>query len=195
LKPDRFTVLIVGGSRGAHSLNEKVVEGIIRLHQAGKPVQVIHLTGLADEFGIRRKYQQDGVAHAVFGFLHNMAEAYRRASLAICRSGSSTCAELCRFGIPALLVPYPFATSQHQLANARAMASTGAADVRVELELTAEKLADYIAAAMVEPGRLEGIRQAARARDKGDAAEALADLVEQVGSREEERENIRRDRG
>jgi undecaprenyldiphospho-muramoylpentapeptide beta-N-acetylglucosaminyltransferase len=181
LSPDKFTVLVMGGSGGAHSLNEKAAQAIILLHQAGKPLQVIHLTGLADEQAVRQRYAQAGVPHLVFGFCHDMPEVYRRASLAICRSGAATCTELCRYGVAALLVPYPFATHQHQLANARALIATGAAELRVEAELTPEWLADYIAGAMADPARLDRIRQAALQRRGRDAAEALADLVEEVG--------------
>ncbi len=181
LNPQRFTLLVMGGSGGAHSLNEKATGAVIRLHRAGQALQVIHLTGLADEEAVRRRYEEAGVVHAVFGFSHAMPEIYRRASLAVCRAGSSTCAELCRYGVAALLVPYPFATGQHQLANARALAAAGAAEVREEAELTADGLADYVAGAMAAPERLERLRRAARARERGDAAEALADLVERVG--------------
>ncbi len=181
LQPQKFTLLVMGGSGGARSLNEKAAAAIIRLHRAGKILQVIHLTGPADELGVRGQYERAGVAHAVFGFFYDMPEIYRRTSLAICRSGASTCAELCRYGVAALLVPYPFATRQHQLANARVLASAGAADVRAESELTAEGLAEYIAGALDDPDRLTRLRQAARRREPGDAAEALAELVERVG--------------
>ncbi len=176
-----FTVLVMGGSRGAHLLNERAVAAIIRLRQQGQSVQVIHLTGRADERAVRKQYEQAGVAHAVFGFLHDMTRAYQRASLAVCRSGASTCAELSGHGIPALLVPYPFATRQHQGANARAVADAGAADVRLESELSVEWLTDYLAARMADADGLERMKQAARRRQRGDAAEALADLVEQIG--------------
>ncbi len=181
LQPQIFTLLVMGGSGGAHSLNGMASAAIIRLHRAGKILQVIQLTGPVDEPVVRGQYEQAGVAHAVFGFFHDMPEVYRRASLAICRSGASTCAELCRYGVAALLVPYPFATHQHQLANARALASSGAAEMRMESELTVQGLAEYIGGAMAEPERLESVRQAARRREQGDAAEALAELVERVG--------------
>ncbi|MBU4199523.1 MAG: UDP-N-acetylglucosamine--N-acetylmuramyl-(pentapeptide) pyrophosphoryl-undecaprenol N-acetylglucosamine transferase [Verrucomicrobia bacterium] len=181
LKPDRFTVLVMGGSRGAHHLNELASAAVICMHQKGMPVQVIHLTGLTDEPVIRKQYEQAGVSHVVFGFLHDMAQAYRRAALAVCRSGASSCAELACYGIPALLVPYPRATHQHQLANARAVETAGAADIRIESELSVEWLADYLAAQMADPVRLERLKQVACRRHGSDAAEALADLVEQVG--------------
>ena len=117
-----------GLDRGAHALNEIASQAVIRLHQQGHRLQVVHLTGLADEASVRAAYAQAGVPHAVFGFLQTMEMAYRRASLAVCRSGASTCMELSAYGVPALLVPYPHAIHNHQMANARVLESAGAAD-------------------------------------------------------------------
>lgn len=181
LAPDRFTLLIMGGSRGAHCLNELGAEAVIRLHRDKHAIQVIHLAGRADEALVRARYAQAGVPHAVFAFTADMETVYRRANMAVCRAGASTCAELCRAGLPALLVPYPFAARRHQSANARALAAAGAADAREESGLSAEWLANYLAAALANPERLENMRRAARARHGGNAAAALADLVEQVG--------------
>lgn len=181
LVPDRFTLLVMGGSHGAHRLNEVVSRVILRLHGEGKPLQVIHLTGRADEASIRQVYRQSGVPHAVFGFLHDMSRAYRMAALAICRSGSSTCAELSVYGVPALLVPYPFAIHQHQAANADALSLAGAADICDEQILTVDWLTGYVAGLMRDPVRLAHMRAAALRRVTNDPASALADLVEEVG--------------
>lgn len=181
LIPGRFTLLIMGGSRGAHRLNEIVSRTVIRLHGAGDAIQVIHLTGQSDEEAVRQAYQKNGVPHAVFGFLHDMARAYRPATLAICRSGASTCAELAYYGVPALLVPYPFAIHQHQTANADALASSGSADICDEQILTVEWLASYVAGLMRDPARLAHMRAAALRRVTRDPAAMLADLVEAIG--------------
>lgn len=182
LVPGRFTILVMGGSRGARRLNELVSQAILRLHREGHALQVIHLTGLADEHTIRQVYQGGGVPQAVFGFLQDMPRAYQWASLAICRSGASTCAELSVYGVPALLVPYPFAIHRHQTANADALAAAGAADLCDEQLLTVDFLTDYLIGLMRDPARLARMREAARRRVTNIPAAALADLVEQVGS-------------
>jgi len=174
----RFTMLIMGGSRGAHTLNIMASAAVTRLHKQGRKVQVIHLTGSADESRIRTDYEQAGVPHIVFGFLNDMAEAYQRTTLAVCRSGASTCAELSRYEVPALLVPYPFATHQHQLANARALEKSGSAHVRQESELSVDWIADYVSSHTADSTRLESMKKAAKIRNTGDAASLLADLVE-----------------
>ena len=195
LVPCKFTLLIMGGSRGAHRLNEVVSQAILRLHREGNSLQVIHLAGPADEESIRQLYQGAGVPHAVFGFLHDMPRAYQMASLAICRSGASTCAELSFYGVPALLVPYPFAIHQHQAANADALSSAGAADICDEQILTVEWLAGYVAGIpavagtpavaglMRDTARLARMRAAALRRVTNNPASALADLVEQEARR------------
>ena len=182
LAPTIFTLLVMGGSRGAHRLNEVVSQAILRLHREGNPLQVIHLAGPTDEASIRQVYQQAGVLHAVFGFLHDMPQAYRMASLAICRSGASTCAELSCYGVPALLVPYPFAIHQHQAANADALSSAGAADICDEQILTVDWLVGYVVGLMHDPARLALMRASALRRVTNNPAAALADLVEEIAS-------------
>jgi UDP-N-acetylglucosamine--N-acetylmuramyl-(pentapeptide) pyrophosphoryl-undecaprenol N-acetylglucosamine transferase len=177
---DVFTVLVTGGSRGAHRLNEIASEAVARVHAAGHRIGVIHLTGAADETAVRQAYEQAGVPQEVFPFSGDMASLYRRADLAVCRAGAATCAELAVFALPALLVPYPFAAYDHQTANARALEKNGAADVVPEQDLTAEWLADYLVSVMRNPGRLARQRTAASRRAAPSGAEALADLVEKV---------------
>lgn len=177
LKPDVFTVLVMGGSRGARSLNEIAARAILNLHESGNAVQVIHLTGTDDEAHIRKTYLDAGVKHLVFAFLHNIDQAFQRASLALCRAGASTCAEIVKFGVPALLIPYPHAASNHQMANARALENAGAADVIEENKCRPGWLAGYIGAGIKDMARLQKMRQAAMNRTDKDAAVALAELV------------------
>lgn len=181
LKPGVFTILAMGGSRGAHALNEVVTEAVGALHAAGQAVQIIHLTGIDDEHSVRKKYCVGGVPHLVFAFLHDMTQAYQRASLAICRAGGSTCAEIAQYGLPALMIPYPHAASNHQLANAQAMKNAGAAGVIEEKELTAEWLTAYICALMTDNDQLQRMKTAALKRADKDAAGALADIVLETG--------------
>ncbi len=176
----RFTVLVSGGSRGAHGLNTRVTDALGRLRARHGALHVVHLTGPADREPVRAAYAAHALSCEVYGFRQDMASLYRRADLAVCRAGASTCAELLAFGVPSLLVPYPFATRNHQLANARAMEKVGAAHVVEERDLECDWLAEYITGALVSPARLHRMRQAALQRARTDAAAALADLVEKV---------------
>lgn len=178
--PDQgvFTLLVMGGSHGAHRLNEAVSEAVTTLAARGQRVAVIHLTGEADRDTIKTRYAQAGVTAEVHAFTTDMGPLYARAHLAVCRAGASTCAELCLFGVPALLVPYPHAANDHQTANARALEKAGAVDVVPESDLRVSWLADYLLASIQKRDRLDRMRVALKARAKPEGAERLADLVE-----------------
>ncbi len=178
---ERFTILVMGGSRGAHRLNDIASAAVVRVHAGGHRVKVIHLTGVADEAAIRKVYEAAGVAHEVHGFAQDMGSIYAITDLAICRSGAATCAELSVFAVPSLLVPYPFAAGDHQMFNAKALEKIGAADVVPERDLSVAWLGDYIVNCLRDPGRLAKRSAAVRSRAAHSAAEALADLVAKVG--------------
>jgi UDP-N-acetylglucosamine--N-acetylmuramyl-(pentapeptide) pyrophosphoryl-undecaprenol N-acetylglucosamine transferase len=180
LDRDLFTVLVMGGSRGSRALNEAASTAIGRAYASGNRIQVIHLAGWNDETMVRSRYAELGVPHQVHGFVQNMAAIYAHTDLVICRAGAATCAEITAFGVPALLVPYPYAAHNHQLANARALEKAGAADVVEEKDLGVDWLEEYIAGSMTTPGRLARMSAASRKRAARHGAEALADVVEQA---------------
>jgi len=180
--PAPFTLLVMGGSRGAHRLNEIMVAAVRRLGARAANLRVFHLTGSADEAAVREAYDRLGVNHQTRAFTLDMADLYSAADLAICRAGAATCAELALFGTPALLVPYPYAARNHQLANARAFARHNGAHLIEERDLDSGWLADYIAGMARAPERLARMRAAMRRLARADAAERLADLVESAAN-------------
>jgi UDP-N-acetylglucosamine--N-acetylmuramyl-(pentapeptide) pyrophosphoryl-undecaprenol N-acetylglucosamine transferase len=167
----------MGGSRGAHALNEIGARALVHVHANSTRFQVTHLTGVSDVDAVREKYQQAGVDGEVHMFVHDMAKIYSACDFVISRAGAATCAELLAFGVPSLLIPYPSAVRDHQSANARAMERMGAAQVIAERELTEDWLADYVADIIAKRASLEKMRAAALAQANLDAADALADLV------------------
>jgi UDP-N-acetylglucosamine--N-acetylmuramyl-(pentapeptide) pyrophosphoryl-undecaprenol N-acetylglucosamine transferase len=173
-----FDVLVMGGSQGAHRLNEIVPLALCQLHAKGLKVRVTHLTGRNDEAAVQSAYEQAGIPHQVCDFLENINEAYGSADLAITRAGAATCAELAAFRLPALLVPLPSARRDHQTANARAMAEGGGVDLVPEKDLTVEWLAGYVENCMRDPEKLDRMKAVLQNRVIADAAERLADLVE-----------------
>jgi UDP-N-acetylglucosamine--N-acetylmuramyl-(pentapeptide) pyrophosphoryl-undecaprenol N-acetylglucosamine transferase len=173
-----FHLLVMGGSLGAHAINEMVSEAVCALKNPA--VSVTHLTGVADEKSVAERYRAAGVKAEVYAFTHDMVSLYEKAALAICRSGASTCAELGVFSLPALLIPYPHAASDHQTANARALEKFGAADVIQQNAMTVEWLKGYLAAQIDEPSRLEKMRARSAARNVPlNAAAILAGVVEE----------------
>ena len=176
ISKDGFSLLVMGGSAGAHAINDMVSEAVSSLTQY--EIRITHLSGEADEKTVSDRYEKAGTNATVHAFTQEMAALYETADLAICRAGASTCAELGVFGLPALLIPYPHAASDHQTANARALEKLGAADLIQEADCTVEWLADYIRAQIEDPARLEKMRVHAVREDSLNAAEKLAELVE-----------------
>jgi UDP-N-acetylglucosamine--N-acetylmuramyl-(pentapeptide) pyrophosphoryl-undecaprenol N-acetylglucosamine transferase len=140
LEPGRFTVFVMGGSGGAHAINVAMSEAARQLKDV-KQLQVLHQTGEKDAADVTKGYRDAGVTAVVLPYIHDMAGAYAVADLVVSRSGATTVAELAVCGKRAVLIPFPFAADNHQEFNARTLAAGGRADVIVQKELTAEKLA------------------------------------------------------
>jgi UDP-N-acetylglucosamine--N-acetylmuramyl-(pentapeptide) pyrophosphoryl-undecaprenol N-acetylglucosamine transferase len=157
------TLLVLGGSQGAHRLNQLVVEGLVAL-QGDLPTgfRVIHQTGSLDEEQVRRQYQQAGIVAEVSGFFDDMATIYRQADLLVSRAGATSLAELCVLGKPAILLPYPYAADNHQEFNARLVAERGGALVYREAELSGTELAGRIVELLNDRARLKEMGERAR---------------------------------
>lgn len=174
-----FTVLVTGGSQGAHAVNELASAALASLaaKRAIPGFRIIHQTGAADEAAVRERYRKAGADAQVFSFFNQMGGAMKVADYAIARAGAATCAELCLFGLPALLVPLPIAVRDHQYLNAKHLAEAGAAEVVRQEALDAAGLEARLLALASDRLRLDGMRAAARSLAAPDAAERLADLV------------------
>jgi UDP-N-acetylglucosamine--N-acetylmuramyl-(pentapeptide) pyrophosphoryl-undecaprenol N-acetylglucosamine transferase len=175
LEEGRFNMLVVGGSQGSHNLNIACPAALQGLR--GKDnLQVIHISGGSDPAFLKDVYGRSGIKHRVFDFLRQMQYAYSVADLAVCRAGATTIAELQRFALPAILVPYPFAYA-HQVDNAMVLRDCGAALIIREEELCAEKMRAALEGLMADPGKLEAMRGSYAAKDGPDACELLAEEV------------------
>ena len=137
------TVLVSGGSLGAVAVNDLASRALIALARA-RPLAIVHQTGTADQERIAARYREAGIEADVRAFIKDMAAAYQRADLIVCRAGATTVAELAIAGKPAIFIPYPFAADNHQELNAREMAAAGAARMLRQAGLTADTLAAAI---------------------------------------------------
>ncbi len=144
-KSDRITILVLGGSQGAHRINELMVEvaSFASVFQKGG-VKVIHQTGSRDEEMVKEGYKGAGVEAVVSDFFYDMAALYKKADLVVSRAGATTLAELAVMGLPALLIPFPFAADDHQRLNAEFYARGGGAKVILEQDVNGQKLAQTI---------------------------------------------------
>jgi len=178
---DPLRILVMGGSRGAQALNEVVPKAIKAASDKGVTFEVEHIAGLQNSDAVEDIYKQAGIKANIHHFVQDMENIYLNVDLAICRSGAATCAELAVFGLPALLIPYPFAVRNHQMGNARALQDSAAADVVAQGDLTASWLRDYLVSVSEKPDRLEHMVAAMKKRAQINASGRLADLLEKVG--------------
>jgi len=174
-------ILVVGGSRGAHALNETVPKAIADAAEKGLGLEVEHIAGHRDREAVEAVYSSLGANAHVHEFVQDMEGKYLATDLAICRSGAATCAELAAFGVPALMVPYPHAVRDHQMSNARILQDVGAADVIAQEDLSSSWLRDYLINVSQKPARLERMSVSMKKRSQPNAAARLADLLEKVG--------------
>ncbi len=180
LKHGMFTVLVFGGSGGAHTINKGMTDALAVLAGLEGSMQFIHQTGEKDLKMVEDAYAGTGFTAKVSPFIYDMAGAYACADLVVCRSGALTLAELTALGKPALLVPYPFAANNHQVANARSLEKSGAAKVIVDGEATGERLASEIKGLMDDNDALAVMSGRCLALGKPGAASAVLQLVKSL---------------
>jgi UDP-N-acetylglucosamine--N-acetylmuramyl-(pentapeptide) pyrophosphoryl-undecaprenol N-acetylglucosamine transferase len=180
--PAPFTVLVTGGSQGAHHLNMEVIRALPRLEEVRDRLRFMHLTGGADEPLVAAGYRDAGFAAEVAAFSTAMANMMGRAHLVVSRAGASTLAEIAALGRAALLVPYPFAANNHQEYNARFLMEAGAAWMILNKDFTAELFAAKIREMLDHPEKLPEMESASRQLARPDAAkEIVQGCLELVG--------------
>lgn len=172
-------LFVFGGSQGARAINEAFMKLAPRLNELG--VTLRHQTGTADEARVKEAYAAAGYTSAnVSAFIDDMASEYRNADLIVCRAGATSLAELTVCGRPSILVPFPGATDDHQTANAKALATTGAAEHIAQGPELAELLAKSISELSQNESKLIAMATAAREVGRPLAASAIADTLEGV---------------
>ena len=157
LEPNRTAVLVMGGSQGASGINDLVLRALPILGRELPDVQYLHLTGADDFERVRSAYSAQGLRAVVRPFLSEMEIALSGATVAISRAGASSLAELAAMRVPAILVPYPSATDNHQYFNARALVDVGAAALLEQKSATAERLASLVSHLLRDEQARQGI--------------------------------------
>jgi len=184
------TLLVFGGSQGAHAINEAMIRCLPVLQQEAPGIHIIHQTGERDYNDALAAYKHLSESAAsftfeVFKFIEDMPAAFARADLVVCRSGASTVAEIAAAGMPAVFVPFPRAADDHQRVNAEALERAGAAVVVEESKLEGVWLAETIAALLQDSSRLQKMSAAARGMAHPDAARDIAAMAARVAGMEE----------
>jgi len=143
-KEDKFTILIFGGSQGAHAINMAVTDALPHLHEIQNELKIIHQTGEKDLIEVSQQYKNYAMDAHVVPFIMNMAEQYNASDLLICRAGATSIAEITACGKAAILIPFPFAVNDHQTKNAEVLAHSKAAMLIHEKNLSGQVLAEII---------------------------------------------------
>jgi UDP-N-acetylglucosamine--N-acetylmuramyl-(pentapeptide) pyrophosphoryl-undecaprenol N-acetylglucosamine transferase len=177
-------VLVFGGSQGAHAINVAMVEAAAQL-AAGRPhLRLVHQTGERDVEMVRAAYRAAGLQAVVEPFLYDMGRQLGQADVVVCRAGATTLAEMTAAGKPAILVPLPTATDDHQRKNAEALAEQGAAEVLLQRDMTGDALASRLLALAADRDRRARMATAARRLARPDAAQVIVDrALELAGAR------------
>jgi len=171
------TLLVFGGSQGAHALNQAMPEAIKRVLRQIPGLHVIHQTGERDYNEVQAAYERAGASAEVSAFIDNMPQAFAGAGLLVCRSGASTVAEVAAAGKPAIFIPFPRAADDHQRRNAEAFATAGAAILMAESDMSPEKLAGVVIELLGNPARLQEMSEKAKALSHKDAAGQVAQMT------------------
>jgi len=182
LDPSLPTLLVFGGSLGAKNLNHKILDLWGELLKRTSSFQVLHVTGQASFKETKAAYEKLTLRSVVLPYCNNMASAYAAADWVICRAGASTVAELAASRRPSTLIPYPFATNNHQQFNAQVLKDAGVADVISERELDLTFLAARLEKIINDPKerskRIESFDELTHfSRRNSQAAKALADFI------------------
>jgi len=178
-QPDRPVVLVMGGSQGASGINNLVLAALPLLTKQLPELQWLHLTGANDFERVRQAHAAQGSVHhaVVLPFSPRMDLALNAATVAVSRAGASSLAELAALRVPALVVPYPAATDNHQWHNARAFEATGAAVLLEQKTATADRFATQITQLLQDPVRRAQMVSALAGWHKPEAAGQIADEI------------------
>lgn len=182
-KHPKFKLLVFGGSQGAHALNTTMIKALPHLGDLKDQLAITHQTGKKDVEEVKKGYEGSGFEVEVLEFIADMSGAYAGADLVVCRAGATTLAELTVCKKPAILIPFPFATDNHQELNARSLADSGAAVMIVERELTPEKLAGVIRELYADRDKLARMEKAAGLLGRPEAAKEITDVCVELVER------------
>jgi UDP-N-acetylglucosamine--N-acetylmuramyl-(pentapeptide) pyrophosphoryl-undecaprenol N-acetylglucosamine transferase len=178
LNPNLPIVLIMGGSQGAHGINQLILKSLPLWHNNREEVQFIHLAGQADANIAEINFRRQRLTAVVQAFSTEMEHFYSLADVVISRSGAASLTELSHYGLPSVLIPYPAAADDHQTFNARIFEQAGAARIMVESKTTPEMLQQAVAELLADKKALQIMAGAARGLAGDDAAKRVAEEIE-----------------
>lgn len=176
LRPGVTTMLVMGGSQGASGINQALIRSMPFLRDL--PLQIVHLSGTRDERLVADNYRRENVPAFVAAFHHHMEQVYSAADFAIARAGAATLAELAMFALPCVLVPFPYATDDHQTRNAAIFVRAAAAILVKESQITDDFLAHKIRELIGDEQKLRRMSENCARLARQDAANRVVATME-----------------
>lgn len=173
LRKDKITLLVTGGSQGATSINMAFMDALALMENTER-LHIIHQTGINDESLIGQKYLDLNIKATVKAFFHNMPQIQKTADLAVTRAGAGIISELCVHGLPAILIPFPYAADDHQTFNAQALETEGAAIMIKDGDLTGKTLKAAIDSLISDKKKLKQMSKKLKDLARPDAAKTIA---------------------
>ncbi len=177
---DLVHLLITGGSQGSRAINEAVIGALPLLAGESARLSMMHQTGEHDYEKVRAAYEGSGIKAEVKVFIEDMVIEFARADLVICRAGATTVAELAAAGRPAIMIPFPFATDDHQRKNAEAVEHAGAGRMILQAELSSERLAKELLWLIHDPQQLKRMAESSKTLGHPVAAARVVDLAMRI---------------
>jgi UDP-N-acetylglucosamine--N-acetylmuramyl-(pentapeptide) pyrophosphoryl-undecaprenol N-acetylglucosamine transferase len=169
------TLLVFGGSQGARAVNRAVLAALSHLEGLRGKLTIIHQTGERDCPSVSEAYRAAGVSAEVLPFIMDMAGAFARADVIVCRAGATSIAEITASGKASILIPYPHAVADHQTKNAEILAKAGAALLIPEQDLDGRRLAEAVLSLCLQPEKMRTMEKNARGLGHPRAAAVLVD--------------------
>lgn len=182
LHPERKTIFVMGGSQGAHAINEAIVAALPHLVEYADQIQIVHQTGALEVEKVQDAYDrtlalQEGFLYCAKPFFETVEEIYSIADVMVCRAGGMTIAEVTACGIPAIFIPLPSQTGNNQVLNAQTVAEEGAAIVLEQGTFTAEALVKHLTNMILDKNTYERMVTASRSLGKPDAGDDIAKSI------------------
>jgi UDP-N-acetylglucosamine--N-acetylmuramyl-(pentapeptide) pyrophosphoryl-undecaprenol N-acetylglucosamine transferase len=176
LRADLTTLLVMGGSQGASGINQAIIKSLPSLHQV--PLQIIHLSGTREERLVADNYRRENIPAYVSAFHHQMEEVYSASDFTVARSGAASLAEFAFFGLPGILIPFPYASDDHQSRNAQIFVRANAAILLKESDLSGDLLARNIKELVADVRKIQRMSENCSRLAPKDAAGRVAATME-----------------
>jgi UDP-N-acetylglucosamine--N-acetylmuramyl-(pentapeptide) pyrophosphoryl-undecaprenol N-acetylglucosamine transferase len=177
LDKNKFTISAFGASQGAKSINMAMIDALPYLSELSSEIQIVHQTGEKDIQTVKEAYSKYPITAIIQPFFFNIYEVYASTDLMVCRSSAMTLSEIALRGLPAILIPYPYAAEDHQTFNAKALEENGAGIMIKDRELKGKNLADTIISLLKDKNRLAEMAKNSKALGKPNSTQEIAKSI------------------